>query len=65
MDEIKKSDCVSVLKIVRDTGISRNTLNGYMEHLGIKRIKFPFDTRVYISGRDYSRLCDFLEERWQ
>jgi hypothetical protein len=62
MAELKKSNCTSVKKIITETGLSRNTLNSYMNALGIAKIKFPFDSKVYISNDDYTRLRAFIAE---
>lgn len=62
MSELKKSDCTSVQKAMTETGISRNTLNSYMNALGIAKHKFPFDSKVYITNSDYNRLRDFIAE---
>lgn len=62
MADLKKSDCISVVKVITETGLSRNTLNAYMNALNIAKLKFPFDSKVYISHTDYQRLRDFIEE---
>jgi hypothetical protein len=62
MGELKKSDCTSVKRIITETGLSRNTLNAYMNALGIAKLKFPFDSKVYISNADYTRLRAFIAE---
>jgi hypothetical protein len=62
MTGVNKSDCISVIKIITETGLSRNTLNAYMNALNIAKLKFPFDSKVYISLDDYQRLKTFIEE---
>jgi len=63
MAEIKKSDCTSVPKVLNETGVARNTLNGYMNALGIAKHKFPFDSKNYITNEDYRRLREFIEDK--
>jgi hypothetical protein len=62
MSDLKKADCISVQKVQDQLGVVRNTLNAYMNALGIQRHKFPFDSKAYITLTDYGRLRDFIEE---
>ena len=62
MAEVKKSDCTSVQRVLNDTGIARNTLNAYMNALGIAKLKFPFDSKQYITNDDYRRIREFIAE---
>lgn len=62
MPELKKTDCISVIKVIAETGLSRNTLNAYMNALNIARLKFPFDSKAYISITDNQRIKKFIED---
>jgi len=62
MTELKKTDCISVEKTLREIGVVRNTLNSYMNALGIQKHKFPFDRKVYITNYDYDRIKQFIKE---
>lgn len=62
MIELKKSDCISVENALKELGITRNTLNAYMNALGIPKHKFPFDRRVYITKTDHERVRQFMIE---
>ena len=62
MGELKKSDCISIKRAITETGLSRNTLNAYMNALGIAKHNFPFDSKVYITNDDYERVKDFIAE---
>jgi hypothetical protein len=62
MSELKKTDCISVENALTELGITRNTLNAYMNALGIPKHKFPFDRRVYITKTDLERVRQFIAE---
>lgn len=62
MSELKKTDCISMENALKDLGIVKNTLNSYMNALGIPKHKFPFDRRVYITLSDFERIKRFIEE---
>jgi transcriptional antiterminator len=63
MEEISRKDCISFKKVMDETKVSRNTLNNYLNALGIAKLKFPFDNKVYISRTNYNRLQEFLKEK--
>lgn len=60
--DIKKSECVSVIKAYEDIKVTRKTLYAYLDALGIKRLKFPFDSKLYISRSDFERVKTFIAE---
>ena len=62
MSELKKTDCISMENALKETGVVKNTLNSYMNALGIPKHKFPFDRRVYITLVDLERIKRFIEE---
>jgi hypothetical protein len=62
MSEVKKVDCTSVEDSLKDLGVSRNTLNTYMNVLGVTKYKFPFDRRNYITKIDLERVRQFIVE---
>lgn len=62
MSELKKADCISMERVQNQLGVVRNTLNAYLNALGIQKHKFPFDRKVYITQRDFERLNLFIEE---
>ena len=62
MGDLKKSDCTSVENALSELGITRNTLNAYMNALGVPKHKFPFDRRVYITKVDLERVRQFISE---
>jgi hypothetical protein len=62
MNELKKSDCTSIENALGELGVARNTLNAYMNALGILKHKFPFDKRVYVRNEDLTRIRKFMEE---
>lgn len=62
MGDLKKSDCIAVESACTELGIVRNTLNAYLNALGVAKHKFPFDRRVYITKSDYERVRQFVEE---
>lgn len=62
MSTLKKSDCISVEDALKELGVSRNTLNSYMNVLGILKHKFPLDRRGYITTQDFERIKTLMEE---
>lgn len=62
MSELKKTDCTPIESALSELNITRNTLNAYMNALGIPKHKFPFDRRVYITKIDVSRVRQFMQE---
>ena len=62
MNEVKKSDCSTLLSVMKQLNVTRNTLNAYMFRLGIQKVKFPLDTKVYIANSDIERIVAFVRE---
>jgi len=62
MGDLKKSDCISVENVLKAVGVSRNTLNSYINALGVAKHKFPLDKRVYITNVDFDRVKQAIEE---
>lgn len=65
MSELKKSECISVENAIKDVGVTRNTLNSYMNALGVTKHKFPLDKRVYITKVDFERVKELIAENRQ
>lgn len=62
MSDLKKAECISVEVATKELNVARNTLNSYMNVLGVPKHKFPLDRRTYITKRDYERVRELLEE---
>lgn len=62
MSDLKKSDCISVEDALTELGVARNTLNSYMNVLGILKHKFPLDRRGYITKFDFNRIKQLMDE---
>ena len=62
MSELKKSDCISFEDALKQAGVVKNTLNAYLNALGVPKHKFPLDRRVYITKSDFERVKQAIEE---
>ncbi len=62
MGDLKKADCISIENALQTLRVSRNTLNSYMNVLGVTKHKFPFDRKAYITNGDFNRIREFMEE---
>lgn len=56
-----KDECISIEDATAKLNVSRNTLYGYINHLGIQRVKFPFDRKTYILKSEAERLKEHIE----
>lgn len=63
MGNVEKRDAISVLRAVKQLGVTRKTLERYISILGIQKQFFLLDTKAYISNADFERLQQFVEER--
>ncbi len=63
MGNVEKRDAISVLRAVKQLGVTRKTLERYISILGIQKRFFLLDTKAYISNADFERLQQFVEER--
>ncbi len=63
MGELKKRDCISVKRAQEQLGITRNTVESWINALGIEKHRFTLDTKVYIAIDDYERLQQFKAEK--
>ncbi len=63
MSDLKKSDCISVIRAQQQLGIARNTLESYINVLNIVKHRFPLDTRAYITKSDFERVQQFKAEQ--
>jgi len=65
MGDLKKSDCISMENALKEAGVVKNTLNAYLNALGVPKHKFPLDKRVYITKSDFERVKQTIEENRQ
>jgi hypothetical protein len=65
MGDLKKSDCISIENALKEVGVTRNTLNSYLNALGVAKHKFPLDKRVYITKAEFARVKQAIEENRQ
>lgn len=65
MGDLKKSDCISFENALKEVGVVKNTLNAYLNALGVAKHKFPLDKRVYITKSDFERVKQAIEENRQ
>jgi hypothetical protein len=63
MNIIKKTECLSLIEIEAELSIARTTLSGYLIALGIQKVRFQFDRKMYITKSDYDRLKEFMLEK--
>lgn len=57
----KKEDCSTVEEAMDALQVSKTTLYGYINFLGVQRIKFPFDRKTYILKSEVERIKEHLE----
>lgn len=57
-----KEDCYTVDEAMEILQVSKTTLYGYINFLGVQRIKFPFDRKTYILKSEVERVKEHIEK---